>query len=188
MKGVYHFTLPTAFRGGLRPSRECHLVFDREVFAGVRGNVLGRVRGQEIKPSLAGFGDSVTDWFFRVALQANGGSACYTIKRSVDAQHDESFWVVFAARWKSAKEWAGPDLVLAYAVSDDGAVLRPLSSQQVMIAARSASSAPGAASIVLPDLNPAMSASKSELRQRPDVQAHATSLNLWPLCLVKLVD
>ncbi len=188
LKGVYHFTLPTAFRGGLRPSRECHLVFDREIFAGVRGNVLGRVRGQEIKPSLAGFGDSVTDWFFRVALQANGGSGCYTIKRPLDEQHGESWWVVFAARWKSAKEWTGPDLILAYAVSDVGAVLRPLSPQQIMIAARSANPASGSASMVIPDLNPALSATKSELRQRPDVQAHATSLNLWPLCLVRLVD
>ncbi|MFT5404098.1 MAG: superfamily II DNA or RNA helicase, partial [Verrucomicrobiales bacterium] len=70
LKGVYHFKLPTAFRGGMRPSNEVYLVFDREIFADVRGEVLGTVRGQEIKPSLAGFGDTVTNWFFKTGLNA----------------------------------------------------------------------------------------------------------------------
>jgi superfamily II DNA/RNA helicase len=186
LKGVYHFALPAAFRGGLRPSRECYLVFDREMFASVRGTVLGQARGQEIKPSLAGFGDAVTDWFFRVALQANAGSGCYAIKRLSDTPLEEAWWVVFAARWKGGRDWSGPDLILGYGVNAQGIVLRALSPQQIMTAAKVAESASVSEELVLPDLSPAMSACKGDLRQKPEVQANATSLNLWPLCLIHL--
>ncbi len=186
LKCVYHFTLPSAFRGGLRPSRECYLVFDREMFASVRGTVLGKARGQEIKPSLAGFGDAVTDWFFRGALQAGAGSGCYTMKRPGDAPLEEAWWVVFAARWKGGRDWSGPDLILGYGVNAQGIVLRALSPQQIMTAAKVAESASVSEELVLPDLSPAMSACKGDLRQKPEVQANATSLNLWPLCLIHL--
>src|SRR6185369_7340165 len=56
VEGVYHFRLPTAFKDPvLRPSPEIYLTFDRTRFAAVRGQVLGMAKGQEIRPTLAGF-------------------------------------------------------------------------------------------------------------------------------------
>ena len=69
LPGVFHFRLPDAFRDPVfRPERTCHVVFDREVFQRVRDEDLGRVRGQPIRPVLAGFGEPVTDWLFQSAM------------------------------------------------------------------------------------------------------------------------
>ena len=78
MPEVYHFPLPEAFRDPVfRPSRTGHVVFDREVFQRVRDEGLGTVRGQPIRPVLAGFGEPVTDWLLPrpagpVSLEAPG--------------------------------------------------------------------------------------------------------------------
>lgn len=95
-----------AFRGGLRASRECYLVLDRERFAEVRNETLGRARGQEITPSLAGFGDSVTDFpVFRSGLQADKNRSIFTLRRPSGHQDQSAWWVVFAARWKQSAGW-----------------------------------------------------------------------------------
>jgi len=187
LKGVYHFTLPEAFRGGLRPSRDCHLVFDREQYAEVRNTSLGRVRGQEIKPALAGFGDSVTDWFFRTALQASGGSSCHAIKRPEGVSDAEVWWVVFAARWKGTGTWAGPDSIFVFGLSSEGAVTRMIDSDEVIRTLQSAErrSAPSQSGTV-PDMTNALVRCREDLRRMLDGRQHSKTLSLQPFCIVAL--
>ncbi len=185
LPGVYHFTLPDAFRSGLRPSRDCHLVFDRELFSEVRNTSLGKVRGQEIKPALAGFGDAVTDWFFRVALQACGGSSCYQIRLPKDAPESEAWWIVFAARWKGRGVWAGPDNVQICATDRDGGFARMVNPAEAISVLQSPclASTPILQSR-LPDMSPALTRCREELRSMVDIAACGKSLSLQPLCVV----
>jgi superfamily II DNA or RNA helicase len=185
LKGVYHFTLPEAFRGGLRPSRDCHLVFDRDLFAEVRNTSLGRVRGQEIKPALAGFGDSVTDWFFRTALQASGGSCCYAFNRPKGVNETEVWWVVFAARWKGTATWAGPDSVMIHATDADGAPVRAIEPDEAIqiLAGLEALDHPHSVGC-LPDIAMSAGRCRDELRKKIDGAQHVRNLSLQPLCVV----
>ena len=48
--------------------------------AAVRGQDLGIVRGQPIRPILAGFSEPVTDWLFQAAMQARGGESAFAVK------------------------------------------------------------------------------------------------------------
>jgi superfamily II DNA or RNA helicase len=187
LKGVFHFTLPEAFRGGLRPNRECHLVFDRDLFAHVRHTSLGRVRGQEIKPSLAGFGDAITDWFFRSALQANGESAFYTAQLTQPIEDKSAWWIVFAARWKGNGIWAGPDLVLIYALDAHGVVLREVNSDEAIRCLQTMSSTNIPQSeIKIPDLSMSHDKCREVLRNMVDPKIHGKTLSFQPLCLVAL--
>jgi superfamily II DNA or RNA helicase len=187
LKGVYHFTLPSAFRGGLRASNECYLVFDREVFAEVRGTTLGRVRGQEIKPVLAGFGDAVTDWFFRRALHAGPKEALFQIARPAACDERAGWWMAFAARWKTGGAWVGPDLILIFAIDNQGRVLGRVGADVAMravCAVQQTTAVPGDA--VLPSQEGCVLACRDELRRFLDFAAHGKSLALNPFCLIKL--
>lgn len=185
LKGVYHFTLPEAFRGGLRPSRECHLVFDRDQFAEVRNTSLGRVRGQEIKPTLAGFGDAVTDWFFKSALQANGGTSCYNTKRPEGAADEETWWVVFAARWKGRGCWAGPDAIVTCALDSSGSLMRVVEAGDAIRFLQSLQSArPSSDKISIPDLSLAQEKCRTSLRSTLDPKTQGKMLSLQTLCLL----
>ncbi len=189
LKGVYHFTLPEAFRGGLRPSRDCHLVFDRDLFADVRNTSLGRVRGQEIKPALAGFGDSVTDWFFRTALQASECTSCYTIKQPGGVNDDELWWVVFAARWKGLGSWAGPDSILVWGLSSDGSVTRRIESGEVFGVLQKAELPVNITQATsLPEMKHAFAKCRDELRRTLEGTQHGKTLSLQILCLVALIE
>jgi hypothetical protein len=185
LKGVYHFILPEAFRGGLRPSRECHLVFDRDQFAEVRNTSLGRVRGQEIKPTLAGFGDAVTDWFFKSAIQATGGSSCYTTKRPDGSDGSEAWWVVFAARWKGRGVWAGPDSFVICALDVSGNLVRVVEAGdairflQTFQLVNSSST-----TISIPSLDQAQEECRKSLRSMLDPKTQGKALSLQPLCLL----
>jgi hypothetical protein len=187
LRGVYHFTLPDAFRGGLRADRECYLVFDRDLFAEVRNETLGRVRGQEIKPSLAGFGDAVTDWFFKGALQARGGSSCYAMKRPAETEERQAWWVVFAGRWKGRGAWAGPDCVMVYAIDAEGAVLAEVEAAEVMRRLQVAEDASVADStLVLPSLSAVMTAYRAVLLNLVPPGRQRETLHVAPLCVVAL--
>lgn len=187
LKGVYHFTLPEAFRGGLRPSRDCYLVFDRDHYAEVRNTSLGRVRGQEIKPALAGFGDSVTDWFFRTALRASDGSCCYTIKRPESVNESEAWWIVFSARWKTTGPWAGPDCVIICATDVSGAVLRTVEPDEaIQILAGLELPGLGRSISCIPDLEMSLAKCRDELRKKINGTQHIRNLSLQPLCVVNL--
>jgi superfamily II DNA or RNA helicase len=184
LKGVYHFTLPEAFRGGLRPSRECYLVFDRDQFAEVRNTSLGRVRGQEIKPTLAGFGDAVTDWFFKSALQSTGGSSCYTTKRPEGASESEKWWITFAARWKGRGGWAGPDSIVICALDEIGSLVRVVESGDVIRFLQTLQLAYPSSTISIPNLSLAQEECRNSLRSMLDPKTQGKALSLQPLCLL----
>jgi hypothetical protein len=113
--GVYHFRLPDAFRDPVfRPERTCHVVFDREVFQRVRDEDLGRVRGQPIRPVLAGFGEPVTDWLFQTAFEATDGEACAVVGSPAVWAPGDGWILVFALRWMgSARRLLAPDQLAA---------------------------------------------------------------------------
>jgi hypothetical protein len=120
--GVYHFPLPEAFRDPVfRPSRTCHVVFDREVFQQVRDEDLGTVRGQPIRPVLAGFGEPVTDWLFQSALEARPGESAFCLRAGGDWPHGEGWLCVFALRWLGvARRLYAPDALVGVWVGRDG--------------------------------------------------------------------
>ncbi len=185
LKGVYHFTLPEAFRGGLRPSRDCHLVFDRERHAEVRNESLGRVRGQEIKPALAGFGDAVTDWFFRSALQASASSACYAVKRDEGIPESEGWWLVWSARWKASQLWSGPDAVLVCAVDGAGNFLHMVPSAHVFeFLERVKLSELHSTQKALPNMEAGQRACRETLRSMLEGNQHTPRLSLQMFCQV----
>ena len=184
LRGVYHFTLPEAFRGGLRASRECYLVFDRERFAEVRNETLGRARGQEITPSLAGFGDSVTDWFFRSGLQAGQSRSIFTLRRPSGHQDQSAWWVVFAARWKQSAGWSGPDAILAFALRPDGSVIQPITTTEIFTTLRVVEAAAPALAY-LPSMEAAQSVCRSELRAVLPQGVDTRHLALFPIAVVQ---
>ncbi|MGD0813518.1 MAG: DEAD/DEAH box helicase [Verrucomicrobiota bacterium] len=97
---VFNFDLPAAFRDPVfRPSRTVHVVFDREVYAAVRGQDLGTVRGQPIRPLLTGFGEPFTDWLFQTALHARRAESAFAIKTGTDWKRGSGWLFVFALRW-----------------------------------------------------------------------------------------
>jgi hypothetical protein len=103
VEGVFHFTLPKAFKDPvLRPSPEIYLTFDREKFAEIRGQVLGRARGQEIKPVLAGFGEPVTDWLFENAFAAVEGESAFAVQVNERWKRGPGWLFVAAMRWVGA--------------------------------------------------------------------------------------
>ena len=164
LKGVYHFTLPSNFKGGLRASREAYLVFDREIYAEVRGEILGVAKGQEIKPSLAGFGDPITDWFFRSGLQAGVFRSVFSLERDPSIPKNEHWWIAFAARWKPGAKWVGPDACIIVAADSSGEFLRPISGQHVfgiLEAAKPGNSTPTS----LPDFSACEAHVRDALRQ-----------------------
>jgi superfamily II DNA or RNA helicase len=183
LKDVYHFTLPGAFHGGFRPSREVHLVFDRDTFAEVRGEVLGIAKGQEIKPSLAGFGDPVTDWFFRTGLQAGDGRSLFALERLSNISSQEKWWVSYAARWKQPGNWSGPDALFTFALDSDGNVLRLLPTKEVFAALHSSKEARPSTE-PLPELAGAQAAAKIELRSSLPKGIDTRHLALFHLSLI----
>jgi hypothetical protein len=186
LKGVYHFTLPTAFRGGFRASREVYLVFDREVFADVRGEVLGKARGQEIKPSLAGFGDPVTDWFFRSGLQANENRTAFALHRLAEHPEHEAWWISYASRWKQGAQWSGPDALFTFALDSKGIVVRSIPTEEVFEALRKGKGIlPPAES--LPSLESVQSEARDTLKKTLSVGVDTRHLALFTLSVIRWV-
>ncbi|MBT7064882.1 MAG: DEAD/DEAH box helicase [Verrucomicrobia bacterium] len=108
--GVYHYELPQAFRDPmLRPSREYYVVFDRDRYNETRDTVLGVARGQEIKPTLAGFSEAVTDWLFQTAFHAGHGQSVTTI-RAITPDAETGWLLAYALRWQTtARRLLAPD-------------------------------------------------------------------------------
>lgn len=129
VSGVYQFPLPEAFRDPVfRPSRTCHVVFDREVFQRVRDEDLGTVRGQPIRPVLAGFGEPVTDWLFQGVLEARPGESAFCLRAGEDWPHGEGWLCVFALRWLGGvRRLYAPDALVGVWVSrvDEATPLAP---------------------------------------------------------------
>ncbi len=127
--GVFHFELPSAFRDPVfRPSRTMHVAFDRDIYASVRGQDLGTVRGQPIRPLLCGFGEPFTDWVFQAAVQANREESAFTLRIPASWSHGSGWLVVYALRWLgSRRRLDAPDNIVGCWRGTDGnvAVLSP---------------------------------------------------------------
>ena len=115
-----------------RPSRTCHVVFDREVFQRVRDEDLGTVRGQPIRPVLAGFGEPVTDWLFQSALEARPGENAFCLSAGGDWPHGDGWLCVFALRWLGeVRRLYAPDALVGAWVSRAGSTT-PLAPGELM--------------------------------------------------------
>ncbi len=121
---VFNFDLPAAFRDPIfRPSRTMHVVFDREIYAAVRGQDLGTVRGQPIRPILAGFGEPFTDWVFQTALHALAGQNVFSLAATQQWSHGKGWLLVYALRWMGkSRRIASPDSVVVCHVHESGEV------------------------------------------------------------------
>jgi len=148
LPGVYHFTLPDGFKRTFTTTKERYLVFDRDRFAEVRHEQLGEARGNPITPTLAGFGDRATDWFFESGVKAGAGRRFFSLNRPETVSDDVQWWIVFVARWKKASDWAGPDGLFALALDENGQVVGCPSSAEMFA--------------VLPDVSPNEPGSRSQ--------------------------
>ena len=183
LKGVYHFTLPPAFKITFKASKEVYLVFDREVFAGVKGEVLGEAKGQKIRPSLGGFGDPVTDWFFRSSLRADGAAA-FAAVRPDGVAGDVVWWITYAARWKQASTWAGPDALFTFALDAAGQVIAQVPAELAFPVIKGVRPADIPAALSVPQLSGAMAAALTQLKATVPGDIDERHLNLFPLHLI----
>jgi hypothetical protein len=147
--GVFHFEIPAAFRDPVfRPSRTLHVAFDRSVYAAVRGQDLGTVRGQPIRPILAGFSEPVTDWLFQTAMHARGGESAFAIRASREWHHGPGVLFIHALRWLGkSRRLPTPDSISASFVTHSGEALQ-LSAAQAMAVARGASPEVGSVGLI----------------------------------------
>ncbi|MBI4660371.1 MAG: DEAD/DEAH box helicase [Verrucomicrobia bacterium] len=122
---VFSFDLPAAFRDPVfRPSRTMHVVFDREVYAAVRGQDLGTVRGQPIRPLLAGFGEPFTDWVFQTAMHARQAESAFSLRAGGHWPHGPGWVLVYALRWLGkARRLSVPDSLGVCFVRDSGELM-----------------------------------------------------------------
>ena len=115
VEGVYHFRRPAAFRGTGRGGSEVYVAFDRDRYAAVRGEVLGKARGQEIRPALAGFGDELTDWMFETVFPARADESAFAVRASERWPHGSGILWVWALRWLGpSRRLNAPDAIVAY--------------------------------------------------------------------------
>lgn len=163
LPGVFHFTLPTVFRQLLRASRECYIVFDRERFSEVRSEVLGRARGQEIRPTLAGLGEPVTDWFFTRAVGAASSSNVYSLVAPEGESIRGHFWIVYQARWKRGS--VGPNFLRIAEVDDQGGLVRQVDPKVAFQILSKSSESPSEQLKPIPDLTDARASVQTELRE-----------------------
>lgn len=168
--GVYNFDAPDAFRDPVfRPSRTMHVVFDREVFAAVRGQDLGTVRGQSIRPLLTGFGEPFTDWLFQTAMQARQAESAFSLRISKDWPHGSGWLLVYAARWLSkARRLPTPDSLIPCFVKQSGEV-QVLSASEGMLLVETAEECPR--SVALPTPEAVTAARKSAQQVLRDIAA-----------------
>ena len=140
---VFNFDLPQAFRDPIfRPSRTMHVVFDREVYSVVRGQDLGSVRGQPIRPILAGFGEPFTDWLFQMALHAVPGKCAFSLITDKECPLETGWLLVYALRWMGkGRRIMSPDSLAVCHLSDTG-VTQPVSPLAAITAIANATDSP----------------------------------------------
>lgn len=185
LKGVYHFTLPPAFKITFKASKEVYLVFDRDIFADVKGEVLGEAKGQKIRPSLGGFGDPVTDWFFRSSLQAASAHSAFAAVRSDGVAADAVWWVTYAARWKQSANWAGPDALFTFALDASGQVISQVSAESAFTVVKGVQPANAPFLPLVPPLSSAMSAVVAQLKAAVPNDIDERHLHLFPFLLIQ---
>jgi hypothetical protein len=133
---VFNFELPVAFRDPIfRPSRTMHVVFDREVYASVRGQDLGSVRGQPIRPVLAGFGEPFTDWLFQTSLHAASGQSAFSLRADESWPHGPGWLLVYALRWMGkSRRIATADSIVVCHINEGGEVRQVISTEAIKLA------------------------------------------------------
>ena len=100
-----------------------HVVFDREVYASVRGQDLGSVRGQPIRPVLAGFGEPFTDWLFQTSLHAASGQSAFSLRADESWLHGRGWLLVYALRWMGkSRRISTADSIVVCHVNEAGEV------------------------------------------------------------------
>ncbi|MEI7773239.1 MAG: hypothetical protein WCK17_00545 [Verrucomicrobiota bacterium] len=147
---------------------------------------MGVAKGQEIKPSLAGFGDPVTDWFFRSGLHARESRTAFALQRFAEQPVDEAWWISYASRWKPPAQWSGPDAFFTFALDSNGAVIRLVPTEEVFDALRKAKGVfPSSES--LPSLESAQSEARNALRKTLSPGVDTRNLALFPLSVIRWV-
>jgi superfamily II DNA or RNA helicase len=163
LAGVSNFELPMAFRDPIfRPSRTMHVVFDRDVYAAVRGQDLGCVRGQTIRPLLTGFGEPFADWLFQTAMQANSSEIAFSVQAPKDWKFGSGWMFVFALRWLGKRRrLATPDSLVICFVDVAGNIqeVRPVQAMTLALHAQNVQS-----TLALP--NDAVQAAAKKLAQQ----------------------
>lgn len=149
VSGVFNFEIPAAFRDPVfRPSRTLHVAFDRNVYATVRGQDLGTVRGQPIKPVLAGFSEPVTDWLFQTAMHARQGESVFAIRAGKEWKHGPGVLFVHALRWLGkSRRLSTPDSIVTSFVTSSGEVIPIGATEALTLAMESAPSNGGAVTV-----------------------------------------
>ncbi len=149
---VFNFDLPPAFRDPLiRPTRTVHVVFNREIYAVVRGQDLGSVRGQPIHPSLAGFGEPFTDWLFQTSMYARPGESTFKVQAGKSWSRGCGWLYVFALRWLgSRRRLSAPDSLTLVFAQDEGEIIQLPGSEAVELAMHSQ---PSDATLRMPNEN-----------------------------------
>jgi hypothetical protein len=132
LNGVFHFEPPTDFRESrLAASKSRYIVFDKDRYQEVRDQVIGRARGQEIKPQLAGFGEAFNDWLFESAFAAKASERLFSVKVN-DWSHGSGWLKIAALRWRGERrQLRTPDTLLPIWIGSDG-VTRELETEQVI--------------------------------------------------------
>jgi ERCC4-related helicase len=131
--GVFNFELPSAFRDPVfRPSKTMHVTFDRVVYAAVREQDLGTVRGQPIRPQLSGFGEPFTDWVMQAATNARQRESAFALQAPDRWEHGAGWLMVYSLRWMGAgRRLSVPDSLAIVFIRSDGGVF-PLSAATVV--------------------------------------------------------
>lgn len=182
--GVYHFVLPVEFRDSrMRPDRSQYVAFDRERYAEVRNQAIGRVRGQSITVGLAGFGETFTDWLFQSTLNARPHASAYSCKVPDSWRHGSGWLVIYCLRYlgQSRRLFAPDDLAAFFQATDSDRII-PVNRSDLFSLASSAS--PGTAnSETMVSLDSFESSARSLLRDRVlargDAPKTSPGLSLW---------
>jgi superfamily II DNA or RNA helicase len=167
VRGVYHFRIPDAFRDRrIRASQECYVVFDKELFSDVRGQTLGRARGQDIKPMLAGFGEPVTDWLFETALAAKAQESAFVLRMNAEWTSGSGWLLIATLRWMgTSRRLRAPDCIVA-CFHPDGGTPRLLESPELATFVSSVQETAGPHPLTPPPaLEDAKRSVQAELRQ-----------------------
>ena len=77
--------------------------------------MLGKARGPEIRPALAGFGDELTDWMFETVFPARADESAFAVRASERWPHGSGILWVWALRWLGpSRRLNAPDAIVAY--------------------------------------------------------------------------
>lgn len=189
VEGVYHFRRPSAFRGRTRGTDEVYVAFDRKRYAEVRGEVLGKARGQEIRPSLAGFGDELTDWMFESVFPARPGESAFSIRPGDRWPHGSGILWVWALRWLGAsRRLNAPDAIVACFQRPDAEPFLVMP-REVMSLSADCEEAASLSPATLIDPEPSRRLAQAELRElvarKDPVSRGAAALSLLLLAELK---